>query len=64
MAIKTFVAVVTGCKLVAGLRDEDEFRDILIINSLGPFLVIKAFLALIRKGSKKQVRASSDRQNK
>lgn len=42
---------------IVGFRDADEFRDILMINTLGPYLVIKEVLPLIRRGTKKQVRS-------
>jgi len=35
--------------------DATEFKDILMTNVVGPFLVIQALLPLIRKGAKKQV---------
>lgn len=38
-------------------RDDDEFKEVLMTNVMGPFLVVKSFLPLIKKGKKKQVRA-------
>lgn len=36
-------------------RDADEFKDVLLTNVLGPFLVTKALLPVIKMGNKKQV---------
>ena len=33
----------------------EQFRDVLLTNAIGPFLVIKALLPLIMKSTKKQV---------
>jgi len=39
-----------------GCRDVSEFPEIYKTNTIGPYLVIRALLPLIRKGEKKQVR--------
>ncbi|EIE23424.1 C-signal [Coccomyxa subellipsoidea C-169] len=48
-------AGISGTIVKSSEQTEEEFRDILMINTLGPFLVTQAFLPLIRKGSKKQI---------
>ena len=38
-------------------REAKDLRDVLLTNVVGTYMVTKAFLPLIRKGHKKQVRA-------
>lgn len=44
-----------GSKSVALCRSVQDFKDIMTVNILGPFLVTQALLPLIQKGGKKQV---------
>jgi NAD(P)-dependent dehydrogenase (short-subunit alcohol dehydrogenase family) len=37
--------------------DPEEFREVLLTNVIGSFMVITALLPLIKKSTKKQVRA-------
>ncbi|KAK9905640.1 hypothetical protein WJX75_003666 [Coccomyxa subellipsoidea] len=48
-------AGISGTIVESTEQDADEFRDILMINTLGPYLVIKEVLPLIRRGTKKQI---------
>jgi len=36
-------------------QDIQDFKDIMAVNILGPYLVVRALLPLIRKGRKKQI---------
>ena len=45
----------TARKYVIGYRGIQDFKDIMTVNILGPYLVVRALLPLIRKGKKKQV---------
>ncbi|EIE23423.1 NAD(P)-binding protein [Coccomyxa subellipsoidea C-169] len=48
-------AGIFGTPCQSSEQDEEEFKDILMINTVAPFQVIKALLPLIKKGNKKQI---------
>ncbi|BDA47289.1 Uncharacterized oxidoreductase C663.09c [Coccomyxa sp. Obi] len=48
-------AGVNGNIVRSSEQDENEFKEVLLTNTLGPFMVTKAFLPLLKKGNKKQI---------